>query len=71
VLRQRECGGANLAGALDDSAYVNHVALARKACGAKMPASFWTDPLMYQGDSEVEFYTSGQVCKREVGGRGG
>jgi fumarylacetoacetate (FAA) hydrolase len=38
---------------LDGSAYVNHVALVRKARGAEMPASFWTDPLMYQGVSDV------------------
>ncbi|MGD9295485.1 MAG: 2-keto-4-pentenoate hydratase, partial [Roseobacter sp.] len=30
---------------LDGSAYVNHVELVRKARGAKMPESFWTDPL--------------------------
>jgi fumarylacetoacetate (FAA) hydrolase len=38
---------------LDGSAYVNHVALVRKARGAEVPASFWTDPLMYQGGSDV------------------
>lgn len=38
---------------LDGSAYVNHVALVRKARGAEMPASIWTDPLMYQGISDV------------------
>ncbi len=38
---------------LDGSAYVNHVALVRKARGVDMPASFWTDPLMYQGGSDV------------------
>jgi fumarylacetoacetate (FAA) hydrolase len=37
---------------LDASAYVNHVELVRKARGAEMPASFWTDPLMYQGGSD-------------------
>ncbi len=36
----------------DGSAYVNHVELVRKARGAEMPASFWTDPLMYQGCSD-------------------
>ncbi|MDP1600433.1 fumarylacetoacetate hydrolase family protein [Phenylobacterium sp.] len=36
----------------DGSAYVNHVALVRKARAADMPASFWTDPLMYQGGSD-------------------
>jgi fumarylacetoacetate (FAA) hydrolase len=33
----------------DGSAYVNHVELVRKARNAEMPASFWVDPLMYQG----------------------
>ncbi|MDH3693859.1 MAG: fumarylacetoacetate hydrolase family protein [Gammaproteobacteria bacterium] len=33
----------------DGSAYVNHVELVRKARGAEIPESFWTDPLMYQG----------------------
>ncbi|MDB5454852.1 MAG: fumarylacetoacetate hydrolase [Caulobacter sp.] len=37
---------------LDGSAYVNHVQLVRQARGAEMPASFWTDPLMYQGASD-------------------
>ncbi|PAS37385.1 fumarylacetoacetate hydrolase family protein [Vibrio cholerae] len=37
----------------DGSAYVNHVELVRKARGAEMPASFWTDPLMYQGGSDT------------------
>jgi fumarylacetoacetate (FAA) hydrolase len=36
----------------DGSAYVNHVALVRKARGAEMPAAFWTDPLIYQGGSD-------------------
>lgn len=36
----------------DGSAYVNHVELVRRARGADMPASFWTDPLMYQGASD-------------------
>ncbi len=36
----------------DGSAYVNHVELVRKARGAEMPESFWTDPLMYQGASD-------------------
>ena len=36
----------------DGSAYVNHVALVRQARAAEMPASFWTDPLMYQGGSD-------------------
>lgn len=36
----------------DGSAYVNHVELVRKARGAEMPATFWTDPLVYQGGSD-------------------
>ena len=36
----------------DGSAYVNHVELVRKARGAEMPDTFWTDPLMYQGGSD-------------------
>ena len=37
----------------DGSAYVSHVELVRRARGAEMPASFWTDPLMYQGGSDT------------------
>ena len=37
----------------DGSAYVNHVALVRRARGAEMPESFWTDPLMYRGASDA------------------
>lgn len=37
----------------DGSAYVNHVELVRKARGAEMPESFWTEPLMYQGGSDA------------------
>ena len=37
---------------VDGSAYVNHVELVRKARGADMPATFWTDPLVYQGGSD-------------------
>jgi len=36
----------------DGSAYVNHVELVRRARNAEMPASFWQDPLMYQGGSD-------------------
>jgi len=36
----------------DGSAYVNHVELVRKARGAVMPDSFWSDPLIYQGGSD-------------------
>ena len=34
----------------DGSAFINHVELVRKARQAEMPESFYTDPLMYQGD---------------------
>ena len=37
---------------VDGSAYVNHVELVRRARGAKMPESYWTDPLVYQGGSD-------------------
>jgi fumarylacetoacetate (FAA) hydrolase len=37
----------------DGSAYVNHVELVRKARGAAMPESFWTEPLIYQGGSDA------------------
>lgn len=36
----------------DGSAYVNHVELVRKARGAELPATFWEEPLMYQGGSD-------------------
>jgi fumarylacetoacetate (FAA) hydrolase len=36
----------------DGSSYVNHIELVRKARGAEMPPSLWTDPLMYQGGSD-------------------
>lgn len=38
---------------LDGSAYLNHVELVRKARGAKVPESFYDDPLMYQGASDT------------------
>src|SRR5690606_33518290 len=36
----------------DGSAYINHVELVRKARGAEVPESCYTDPLMYQGGSD-------------------
>ena len=36
----------------DGSAYINHVELVRAARDAKVPESFYTDPLMYQGGSD-------------------
>ncbi len=38
---------------LDGSAFLNHVELVRKARGAEVPASFYEDPLMYQGGSDT------------------
>lgn len=37
----------------DGSAYVTHVELVRKARNAELPATFWTDPLMYMGASDA------------------
>ena len=36
----------------DGSAFINHVELVRKARSAEVPATFYTDPLMYQGGSD-------------------
>lgn len=36
----------------DGSAFINHVELVRKARNAEVPASFYIDPLMYQGGSD-------------------
>ncbi|WP_417623837.1 fumarylacetoacetate hydrolase family protein [Paremcibacter congregatus] len=38
---------------VDGSAYVTHVELVRKARGADLPDSFWTDPLVYMGASDA------------------
>jgi len=46
----------------DGSAYVNHVELVRKARGAQMPDSFWTDPLMYQGGSDTFLAPHEDIC---------
>ena len=37
----------------DGSAYVTHVELVRKARGAELPPSFWSDPLIYMGASDA------------------
>lgn len=37
---------------VDGSAYLNHVELVRRARGAVVPPSFYSDPLMYQGSSD-------------------
>ncbi|MCJ7799009.1 MAG: fumarylacetoacetate hydrolase family protein [Polaromonas sp.] len=36
----------------DGSAFINHVELVRKARNAEVPATFYGDPLMYQGGSD-------------------
>lgn len=38
---------------VDGSAYLNHVELVRKARGAEVPDSFYSDPLMYQGAGDT------------------
>jgi fumarylacetoacetate (FAA) hydrolase len=37
---------------VDGSAYIVHVELVRKARGAEVPETFYTDPLVYQGGSD-------------------
>jgi fumarylacetoacetate (FAA) hydrolase len=37
----------------DGSAYVTHVELVRRARGAELPESFWSDPLIYMGASDA------------------
>jgi len=49
----------------DGSAYVNHVELVRKARGADMPRSFWTDPLMYQGGCDSFLDPHGDIICRD------
>ncbi|MBL8548776.1 MAG: fumarylacetoacetate hydrolase family protein [Hyphomonadaceae bacterium] len=51
----------------DGSAYVNHVELVRKARGAEMPASFWEDPLMYQGGSDTFLAPRDAIPLRDPG----
>lgn len=45
----------------DGSAYVNHVELVRRSRGAEMPASFWNDPLIYQGGSDTFLAPRGAI----------
>ncbi len=49
----------------DGSAYVNHVELVRKARGATMPETFWSDPLMYQGGSDTFLAPRDPIRMRE------
>lgn len=53
---------------LDGSAYLNHVELVRKARGAVVPASFYSDPLMYQGGSDSFIGPRDTVRAREEWG---
>ena len=46
----------------DGSAYINHVELVRKARNADVPASFYTDPLMYQGGSDCFIGPWDPIC---------
>lgn len=54
----------------DGSAYVNHVELVRKARGAEMPETFWTDPLMYQGGSDTFLSPQGDILMPQTEGWG-
>lgn len=45
----------------DGSAYLNHVELVRKARNAKVPDSFFEDPLMYQGGSDSFYSPQGPI----------
>ena len=47
---------------LDGSAYLNHVELTRKARGASVPSSFYTNPLMYQGGSDTFLAPKENIC---------
>ncbi|WP_038207166.1 fumarylacetoacetate hydrolase family protein [Xenophilus azovorans] len=53
---------------LDGSAYLNHVELVRKARGAQVPASFYEDPLMYQGGSDSFIGPRGNIVADEPWG---
>jgi fumarylacetoacetate (FAA) hydrolase len=50
----------------DGSAYINHVELVRKARGAEVPESFYTDPLMYQGGSDDFLGPTEDIVCRDV-----
>ncbi len=50
----------------DGSAYINHVELVRKARGAVVPESFYSDPLMYQGGSDAFLDPHGDIPLGDV-----
>lgn len=49
----------------DGSAYINHVELVRAARQSEVPASFYTDPLIYQGGSDDFLGPCDDVVVRE------
>lgn len=51
---------------IDGSAYVNHIALVRKARGAEMPATLKTDPLVYQGGSGVLLAANDPIMLKDI-----
>ncbi len=52
----------------DGSAYINHVELVRRARNAEVPASFYTDPLMYQGGSDSFIGPRDRIVAEEAWG---
>jgi len=50
----------------DGSAYINHVELVRKARGAKVPESFYHDPLIYQGGSDDFLSPRGDIPLKDT-----
>ena len=46
----------------DGSAFINHVELVRLARNAEVPATYYTDPLMYQGGSDDFLGPQDDVC---------
>lgn len=52
----------------DGSAYLNHVELVRKARNSEVPASFYDDPLMYQGGSDSFIAPTDYIIAKEAWG---
>lgn len=52
----------------DGSAYLNHVELVRKARNSEVPASFYDDPLMYQGGSDSFIASTDDIVAKEAWG---
>ena len=53
----------------DGSAFINHVELVRKARGAEVPESFYSDPLMYQGGSDDFLGPTDDIVRAQRGFR--